>query len=357
MAKSKTTGLIKRGGIWHIDKRVDGIRICESTETSDYAQAERYLAERIAGVRRERAEALNRPRTFLEAATRYLEESTHKAVAEDARTLKIVAPYIGKLGLYQVHAGSLQPFIKARQEAGIAAGTINRDLAIIKRVLTLSARLWRDDQGQPWLPTIPMLPTVNGPQRKPYPLSWEEQAKLFAELPSHLADMALFAVHTGCRDSESCELRWNEEIRLEDGSVFLLEGERTKNGKERIIVLNRAAQSVVDAQRGHHPEFVFSFRGHPVTRMNNSAWKNARQRANLPSVRVHDLRHTFGRRLRAAGVSLEDRQDLLGHHAGRITTHYSAAEIGKLREAVDSLLEADSRTGSRTTILRLARNG
>ncbi len=30
--------------------------------------------------------------------------------------------------------------------------------------------------------------------------------------------------------------------------------------------------------------------------------------------------HTFGRRLRAAGVSYEDRQDLLGHKSGRITT-------------------------------------
>jgi hypothetical protein len=30
----------------------------------------------------------------------------------------------------------------------------------------------------------------------------------------------------------------------------------------------------------------------------------------------------FGRRLRAAGVSFEDRQDLLGHRSGRITTHY-----------------------------------
>ena len=29
------------------------------------------------------------------------------------------------------------------------------------------------------------------------------------------------------------------------------------------------------------------------------------------------------RRLRATGVSLEDRQDLLGHEAGRVTTHYS----------------------------------
>jgi integrase len=51
--------------------------------------------------------------------------------------------------------------------------------------------------------------------------------------------------------------------------------------------------------------------------MLNSAWKRARKRAGL-SVRVNDLKHTFGRRLRAAGVSFEDKQDLLGHKSGRI---------------------------------------
>jgi hypothetical protein len=41
----------------------------------------------------------------------------------------------------------------------------------------------------------------------------------------------------------------------------------------------------------------------------NSAWIKARERANLTAtVRVHDLKHTFGRRLRAAGVSFKDRQ-------------------------------------------------
>ncbi len=44
----------------------------------------------------------------------------------------------------------------------------------------------------------------------------------------------------------------------------------------------------------------------------------------------HDLKHTFGRRLRAAGVSLEDRHDLLGHRSGRVTTHDSPAELGNL---------------------------
>jgi hypothetical protein len=47
------------------------------------------------------------------------------------------------------------------------------------------------------------------------------------------------------------------------------------------------------------------------------------------------LKQTFGRRLRAAGVSFEDRQDLLGHRSGRVTTHYSAAELGNRIEAAN----------------------
>ncbi len=53
-------------------------------------------------------------------------------------------------------------------------------------------------------------------------------------------------------------------------------------------------------------------------------------------MRAHQ--HTFGRRLRAAGVSFEDRQDLLGHRSGRITTHYSAAELGNLLTAANQVV-------------------
>jgi hypothetical protein len=77
--------------------------------------------------------------------------------------------------------------------------------------------------------------------------------------------------------------------------------------------------------------------------MLNSAWKRARVAAGLPTVRVHDLKHTFGRRLRAAGVSFEDRQDLLGHRSGRITTHYSAAELSRLLEAAEMVADQNGR--------------
>jgi len=77
--------------------------------------------------------------------------------------------------------------------------------------------------------------------------------------------------------------------------------------------------------------------------MLNSAWRKARARAGLDGLRVHDLKHTFGRRLRASGVSFEDRQDLLGHRSGRITTHYSAADLSQLIEAANSVCERDGR--------------
>jgi hypothetical protein len=52
---------------------------------------------------------------------------------------------------------------------------------------------------------------------------------------------------------------------------------------------------------------------------------------------------TFGRRLRAAGVSFADRQDLLGHRSGRITSHYSAAELSRLIKAAEKVCERDGR--------------
>ena len=62
---------------------------------------------------------------------------------------------------------------------------------------------------------------------------------------------------------------------------------------------------------------VLTGRGTPITRLPTSGWKRACVRADLPQVRVHDLKHTFGRRLRAACVSFEDRQNRSAIAQGR----------------------------------------
>ncbi len=192
-------------------------------------------------------------------------------------------------------------------------------------------------------------------KRKPYPLDWPEQRRLFADLPDHLEQMALFAVNTGCRDGEICHLRWEWEVKVPqlETSVFIIPAEQVKNGDERLVVLNRVALSVIDTVRGQHATHVFSFRGNPVQHMLNSAWQRVRVEVGLPRVRVHDLKHTFGRRLRAAGVGLEDRQDLLGHKSGKITTHYSAAELSHLIGAANKECEGEDNQPALVVLRRL----
>ena len=120
------------------------------------------------------------------------------------------------------------------------------------------------------------------------------------------------------------------------------------------MVLNGEARAVINRQRGKNAEYVFTYsKGKPVDRINTKAWRRARKETDLPQVRVHDLKHTFGRRLRAKGVSLETRQVLLGHKNGQITTHYSAAEIGELIEAVERV----SWSGNSAPTLTLIKNG
>lgn len=336
----KTPGLTKRGQYWHINKIIKGHRLYESTGTGDLEEAERYLNRRIQELREEFVHGEKRQRTFIEAATKYLTEETKKSLDRDAVTLKAVMTYIGNLPLEHVHMGTLETFIKDRRASGITASTINRDLAVIRRVLVLSARLWRDENGRTWLTEAPLLKMLKTNARKPYPISWDEQDRLIAELPSHLADMVLFAVNTGCREREITGLQWSDELSPD---CFILHENRSKNGEERIIPLNSIARAIIERQRGINPNFVFTYKGEPIQRINGSAWRKARERAGLTCCRVHDLRHTFGRRLRAAGVSFEDRQDLLGHKSGRITTHYSKAELDNLLEAVEKIAQDKSR--------------
>ncbi len=70
------------------------------------------------------------------------------------------------------------------------------------------------------------------------------------------------------------------------------------------------------------------------------------------NLRVHDLRHTFGRRLRAFGVNKETRSALFGHKTGDITTHYSAAEIQELVDAVSTLATPNLLKNPPLTIVR-----
>ena len=356
MGRNRTPGLQFRGGVWHIDKRIEGERICKSTGTAELAEAERYLARLRETIRQARIYGVRPERSFEEAAIRFVKENQHKrSLNRDICVLKQLMPFIGNLPLHRVHRGTLDPYVDNKRKEGRAPATINHALKLVRRILRLAEFEWLDEHGLSWLdraPRISMLP--NPDPRQPYPISWDEQQTLFSALPAHLAEMALFAVNTGCRDAEICRMRWDWEVQVPslETFVFIVPGSFVKNGDERLVVLNDIARSVVDARRGKHPTHVFAYKGKPVQRMLNSSWCRIRKEVGLPQVRVHDLKHTFGRRLRAAGVSFEDRQDLLGHRSGRMTTHYSAAELSKLIEAANKVCE---RNGNKPELVVLRR--
>lgn len=360
MGRKQVPGLIMRVGIWHIDKRILGRRICQSTGTARLEEAEQYLARTMEETRQAQVYGVRPTRTFEQAAAKFVLENQHKrSIGDDVMHLRMLVPLIGSAAIDRVHLGTLQPWIEKRRREGKAIGTINHGLKIVRRILNLAASEWVDDHGLTWLPAAPKIKLLpDTAKRQPYPLSWTEQTELFRELPDYLSQMALFAVNTGCRDQEICRLRWEWEVKVPQlqTSVFIIPGSRVKNGDERLVVLNTVAASVIEARRGSGGEHVFSYRGNRVARMMTRAWKQARLKVGLRQVRVHDLKHTFGRRLRAAGVSFEDRQDLLGHRSDRMTTHYSAAELSRLISAANSIVDRDG-TKPELVVMRGALQG
>jgi integrase len=362
MGRSRTSGIITdEHGNKIVNKVYDGRRIFRRLGLVSQEEAEQWLARQIEERRKTREYGARPERNFADAAEKYLIEHADKAsIDADAVHITKLLPFIGALPLRQIHDGTLESFKAKRRQDGVSETTIKRALEVVRHILNLAARSWRHEHGTTWLETPPLITMPDNwkTARKPYPLSWDEQNKLFALLPHTIASMALFKVNTGCREQEVCQLRWLWEVSVPEleTSVFVIPAEfggrsgrsGVKNHEDRVVVLNDVAKRVIDAQRGRHPEFVFvASKGKPpkpIKYMNNTAWQKARKDAGLSLVRVHDLKHTFGRRLRNAGVSLETRKVLLGHKNGDITSHYSAPELAELISAANAVLKAREST-------------
>jgi integrase len=355
MATTRTPGItILSDGRRFIDKRYLGVRIGLRVGAITQEQAENRLDIAIARVQCDLARKAHARPTFTDCAARYVAQSRGKRSIDVIKWhVTLLQSYIGDLEPQQIHDQTLEPFVKARLVGGASATTINRSLEVVRTILNRAARSYRDADGRPWLEAIPPLITMlpESP-RLPYPITWKEQDTLFRKLPAHLGRMALFAVNTGLRDSNVCGLEWTWEVAVPElgRSVFVIPPEAFKTKRPHVVVLNDVAWSIIEAQRGVHPIWVFPFRGRRINTINNSGWQDARRDAGLPLVRVHDLRHSFACRLRAAGVSAEDREALLGHANHSMAGHYASADVGRLLKQANLLL---NRRGTRT-LLRVA---
>lgn len=130
----------------------------------------------------------------------------------------------------------------------------------------------------------------------------EQLRTLLGELAEHQRPMVLFAVHTGLRQTNVLGLTW-DCVDLAKGIAWA-HAHTTKGNKTISVPLNDTALAVLRAQQGKHPQFVFVYRGRPISEI-KTAFQKACVRAGLgefthtdsgrhySGLRWHDLRHTF----------------------------------------------------------------
>lgn len=380
MCATSTKGIQQEKNGYKVDKIFRGQRI-QQRGFENFEDAEAYLGQKVNRIREEQTAGKNVTHNFDEAAAEYLRRFSEKrSIKSDVYHLAPVMPFIGHLNLDQIHNGTLQDFIAARKaqvakvklspasviKRPLRNKTINHSLAIVRRILKLAAEDWRDENNMNWLqkaPLITLLPLTDS--RSPRPIQWDEQRRLLPFLPDHLAKMSLFVLNSGVRDDVVCSLEWEWEVRGIDeiggNSIFIVPAEHVKgeieNKKEQVIVCNDVAQSLIESMRGKHATRVFVWRRErvknldqaplmayrPVQSMNNTAWQNARQKADLGDLHVHDLRHTVGMRLREANVGEKTKSDILWHSTGTMTDHYSIAQIIEIFDALQRIKDESSR--------------
>lgn len=318
-------------------------RIRGSSGTTDPREAERRLRRIKDQVDNQEFYGVRPDRPFRLAAEKLVREfqGSPKTLRMYAQSADDLNPWIGGDPLRLICKDRLRPFIDERRSDGVSVRTINLAIAFVRRVLRLAAYYWRDENGMSWLENCPIIQFEKGPAKKPYPLSWEEQEKLFDLLPGRMRKAAIVGVNTGLREYPLIRLRWEWEEHCRDlgETVFRIPAEYMKNKKPMVLILNRLAREAIDSMRGFHEELVFG----ELYQMTNNSWKTAWKEAGLPIGKeygkgVHNLRHTFGKRLRDAGVDERDVQDLLHHLPRNITRHYSVPELRNLKRCLDRIV-------------------
>jgi integrase len=194
----------------------------------------------------------------------------------------------------------------------ITNSTINRRLAVLRRVSNLAYKRWG------WLETpigakIELLP--ENPARERF-LTRSELAVLLRGIPNRqMRKAALVAAFTGLRRGELARLR---PINVQGDLIYV---GNTKTGRPRVVPLV------------HH--IAFALRRLPFG-VHADTLTHSVQRA-LPGVRFHDLRHTAASLLIQSGVDLYRVGAILGHSDIRTTKRYTHLAVDNLRTAVATL--------------------
>lgn len=213
-----------------------------------------------------------------------------------------------------------------------AISTVNRELAVLSKVMTLASRDWG------WIDSNPVagVKRMKGSVSRDRWLSQAEEDALLLASPNWLANVIVFALQTGMRRGEILALTW-DRVLLDEGYILI---DKSKNGDKRGIPISEKLRGLLATLLMH------SGAGHVLTGptgkiiSNNEleyAFRLAVMNAHVGDLHFHDLRHTFATRLVQRGADLYQIQRLLGHRNPAMTQRYAHHSMESLRTAVKLL--------------------
>ena len=271
-----------------------------------------------------------------------------------------IKPHIGKIPLNKLSSLELQKFYKKllgngrvkrveskKQPKGLSAKTVRNINQVISSALDLA-------KEQKLIATNPTdscaLPKVEHKEMHTIPA--EDLAKFLREAKaSGVYEMYYIELATGLRRGELLGLKWsdidfaNRVIRVQR-QVARINGEiveaplKTKNSYRNISISEDTAE-VLKAQREKvASEYVFpSPNGGPISPDSvNHMLQRVLERAGLPKVRFHDLRHTFATIALQNGVDIKTVSGMLGHYSAGFTLDtYAHVTTAAQKEAANTM--------------------
>jgi integrase len=236
--------------------------------------------------------------------------------------------------LSKLTAAAIEKY-KVHRSQGVKAATVNRELALLKHMLTKAVDWGYLKQN----PTKSVKLLKEPPGRLRYLEPEEIERVLEAcddpQVP-YLRAIVVVALHTGMRLGEILGLRWGDlDVRHRLISITGI-----KNNERKTIPINEILYEELATLPRHvtspylfcHPD------GAPILRIDRS-FHSVLTRAGIEGFRFHDLRHTFASHLVMRGVPLETIGALLGHKDPKMTKRYAHLSPTTLKDAVTTLLD------------------
>ena len=330
----------------------------ESTRTADPAKAARLLRQRLAQAERGEFSGPKIEKVRLdELAEDFLRDyriNGRKSLDDaEARWRLHLKPFFGAMKAAQVGSSLLARYIDRRQQEGASNGTINREVACLKRMYRLA--YLSSPRKVLRMPNFPNLEESNIRQG----FLTEEQYWDLAAACCHLWLRAMLetAYSYGWRVRELLTLHVSQvdlslrTIRLEPGTT------KNKEGREVTIESKLLYELLQECVQGKSSEdFVFT-RGSKPIRDFRKAWRNLCTSAGVPGLLFHDLRRSAARNLRAAGVPEEIIMRIAGWKTSSVFKRYAIVSRGDVRAALQKLERSRQRSPEGDLILsRTARS-